>query len=151
VLRFRSPDRYLRSGAGAAGPGRRALGLVAVVCLAGLAAGCAQLEYASLRDYRVPGAAATVHILDSPETVGVFDPAVVRVRPGQTVAWVNASGDYHTVTFTDPSLPPSPGFGPGESFERTFARPGTYRYVCAYHRGMVGEVVVGGAPATPGA
>jgi plastocyanin len=118
---------------------RVALGLAVVV---GLPTGCAQLQYASLRNSQVPGAAATVHIVDSPETVGTFDPAVVRVRPGQTVAWVNASGDYHTVTFTDPSLPSSPGFGPGETFERAFPRPGTYRYLCAYHRGMVGEVVV---------
>jgi len=131
--------------------GRAALGLAVAVGLAVLPAACAQLQYASLRDYRVPGAAVTVHIVDSPETVGVFEPAVARVRPGQTVAWVNASGDYHTVTFTDPSIPSSPGFGPGESFERRFDRSGTYRYVCAYHRGMVGEVVVAGAVPTPGA
>lgn len=113
-----------------------------------LLAGCAQLNYASFASYQVPGAAVTVHVVDSPETVGVYRPSIARVQLGQRVAWVNASGNYHTVTFDDPSLPSSPGFGPGATYEATFSRPGTYRYRCIYHPGMVGEVVVGGQAAS---
>lgn len=93
---------------------------------------------------QVAGAAVTVQLRDSPETVGAFDPPTVTVRPGQKVAWVNGTGDYHTVTFTATDVPSSRGFGPGQAFEVTFPHAGTYRYVCQYHPGMDGVVVVSG-------
>jgi plastocyanin len=129
----------------------RSLGFrsAAAVAAAVLTAGCADLDPTALAARQVPGAAVTVHIVDSPETVGAFQPAVARIQPGQTVAWVNASGDYHTVTFDDRSVRSSAGFATGATFQRTFDRPGVYRYVCVYHPGMVGEVVVGGEAASP--
>ncbi|MGH7903089.1 MAG: cupredoxin domain-containing protein [Candidatus Dormibacteraceae bacterium] len=114
--------------------------LAALAAVAALAAtSCSQDTLASRQ---VDGVAATVHLIGSPETVGVFRPGNVHVTAGQTVAWLNASGNYHTVTFETAGLTSSPGFGPGKIFEMRFDRPGVYRYRCEYHQGMTGEVTV---------
>lgn len=121
------------------------LALAVALCLL---PACAD-DQESLSAQTVPGADVTVSIQDSPESVGVFTPQTVHIRPGQTVGWLNASGDYHTVTFEVPSAPRSSGgFGHGATFRARFPRPGTYPYRCLYHDGMTGQVVVG-APASP--
>lgn len=109
-----------------------------------MATACINDNIAALRDHAVPGAAVTVHILDSPETVGEYSPAVARIHSGQTVAFVNASGDYHTITFfaTPAGAPSSAGIAPGKTFETTLVVAGTYSYRCLYHTGMVGKVEV---------
>jgi plastocyanin len=116
---------------------------VAVLALALLAVACTQ-DVSALRDHQVAGAAVTVHIVDSPETVGEYTPAVVHVTAGDTVAFVNASGDYHTVSFfSGPAgATSSAGIAPGATFEMTPPAPGVYRYRCRFHHGMVGEIIV---------
>ncbi len=99
-------------------------------------------DYSSLASYQVPGA-VTVHIVGSPETVDAYQPQVVQVRAGQRVVWVNATGDYDTVTFISPGLPSSRGIPPGGTFAVVFRHPGTYRYYSSYNSGEVGAVVVG--------
>jgi plastocyanin len=73
-----------------------------------------------------------------------FDPLVVRVQPGQTVTWTNKDDVQHNVVGAaykwglmenDLSL--------GDSASFSFSRPGTFPYVCMFHPGMVGAVVVG--------
>lgn len=111
---------------------------------------CGGADQETMLSHRVRGAAATVVIEDSPESVGYFDPQVVRIHAGQTVAWLNTSGDYHTVTFDEPGAPrSSSGFGHGSIFRATFRRSGTFAYRCLYHDGMTGTVVVS-ARARPG-
>ena len=100
---------------------------------------------------------------DSPAVIDmndqlVFEPKQIEVAAGQKVTWKNVGKVAHTVTaakskVADPSLVSVPagtkewdsGFvGEGESFSRSFEKPGTYRYVCIPHEGagMVGSVVV---------
>lgn len=125
--------------------------LSAALCLLliGLLAGCGENQETMLGQ-KVHGAAVTVVIQDSPESVGYFDPQVVHIHTGQSVAWLNASGDYHTVTFDAPGAPPaSRGFGHGGVFRATFRRSGTFRYRCLYHHGMTGTVIVS-ARTSPG-
>lgn len=68
-----------------------------------------------------------------------FRPATVTVPDGSTVGWINRGNATHTVTFGD-------GFdevlSAGERTRRRFDAPGTYGYVCRFHFGMEGEVVV---------
>jgi plastocyanin len=87
-----------------------------------------------------------------------FEPKEVEVSAGEEVRWKNVGKVAHTVTAekskaADPSLVSIPtgtkewdsGFvAEGESFSRTFRKPGTYRYICIPHEGagMVGSVVV---------
>jgi plastocyanin len=47
----------------------------------------------------------------------------------------------HTATASDGSFD-SGNLNPGQSFSFTFATPGSFPYVCQYHAGMQGTIVV---------
>ena len=85
-----------------------------------------------------------------------FDPSPATVEAGSTATFVNDSSQPHTVTAYEDGVPPggyfsSGGFDsegqaregisqalipPGESYELTLAKPGTYRYFCIPHEGQ---------------
>lgn len=76
-----------------------------------------------------------------------FAPAVTWVAPGATVTWTNLDPGLHTVFGS--------GFGinsgdmvEGASYSLTFTNTGVFPYLCSYHPGMVGAVVVG-RPSAP--
>jgi plastocyanin len=73
-----------------------------------------------------------------------FGPTILRVRRGETVTWTNRDGWAHTV------LGANGTWGGFDSLRRDggevsyrFARSGIYPYVCTYHPGMIGAIVVG--------
>ena len=72
---------------------------------------------------------------------GAFSPASVSVHVGDSVEWTNKSGNIHNVTFATPAVH-SPVMFAGETWKQTFTTPGTFHYVCTYHPGMEGEIVV---------
>jgi plastocyanin len=90
-----------------------------------------------------------------------FLPATIVINAGEKVTWTNTSQVTHNVVGDpgravipiDVKLPSGAGpFGsailqPGQTFSRTFAVPGIYRYVCTLHEtsGMKGVIVVKGA------
>jgi|DewCreStandDraft_1066081.scaffolds.fasta_scaffold00553_6 amicyanin len=76
-----------------------------------------------------------------------FEPAVIRVKVGTTVTWVNDDNFTHDVTFTaGPAQFHSPPLRPGEKTSFTFSRPGEYQYQCSFHpQDMKGKVIVEGA------
>ncbi len=96
-----------------------------------------------------------------------FGPSSLTVSVGSTVTWGNNGVAPHTVTDKAGSF--DSGIVPaGDSYQRTFATPGTYNYFCTLHPQMVGTLVVldasgeappaadpvqtsSGAPAPPGA
>jgi plastocyanin len=68
-----------------------------------------------------------------------FAPRTTTVRAGQSVTWRNTSKVTHNVK--------GPGFfsrviEPGATYRHWFAKPGRYAYVCTFHPGMRGTVVV---------
>ncbi len=75
-----------------------------------------------------------------------FDASIVRIQPGQSIEWTMDGRSPHTVTADDGSFD-SGNLDPGQTYARTFARPGVYSYFCRYHGapgiGMSGIVVVG--------
>ncbi len=81
--------------------------------------------------------AATVTIVDF-----AFEPTEVTVAAGQSVrfAYDPAGKTIHNVTF--PRGRSSESLGRGDRFDRTFAEPGTYDYLCTIHTPMKGTVVV---------
>ena len=70
-----------------------------------------------------------------------FEPATLTIAPGSTVRWFNDDSLPHTVTATDGSWD-SGNLAPGGKFERRFDSPGTYAYLCRYHPGQTGTIVV---------
>lgn len=71
-----------------------------------------------------------------------FTPERVAVAAGDTVTWTNEDAANHNVTFDDKSVEGIDNLREGKSGKVSFAKPGTYAYVCTYHPGMKGTVVV---------
>lgn len=73
----------------------------------------------------------------------VFSPAVTTVPVGTTITWTNADADPHTATSIEgTSVFDSNNIATGGTYPFTFTAPGTYPYVCTYHDGMQGTVIV---------
>ena len=100
----------------------------------------------------------TVEVSMKNNPKGVFVPASVNIKVGDTVKWTNPGIITHTVTFdpaqaaTAANVALPAGVAPFDSgsmeeeatFSHTFTVKGTYKYVCKMHEamGMVGTVVV---------
>jgi plastocyanin len=70
-----------------------------------------------------------------------YGPKTVRIRAGQSVAWVNRDPLQHTVTADDGGWD-SGVMDEGARYVRRFDTPGRYRYHCTPHPQMKGVVVV---------
>ncbi|MFO1220623.1 MAG: plastocyanin/azurin family copper-binding protein [Burkholderiaceae bacterium] len=85
-----------------------------------------------------PAATVVVEIRDYK-----FVPQTLSVKTGTTVRWVNAEKrTTHTVQFAGPGAVESDRLFPGDQWERTFDKPGTYSYSCGPHPEMKGSVEV---------
>ncbi len=71
-----------------------------------------------------------------------FSPATLTIKEGDTVTWTNNDNAPHTITSDSDSEIDSSPFENGQTFSHTFSQAGTYKYHCAVHTGMRGEVVV---------
>ncbi|MBF0304568.1 MAG: cupredoxin domain-containing protein [Alphaproteobacteria bacterium] len=70
-----------------------------------------------------------------------FRPGRVAVKTGDKVLFLNTEKrTSHDVVFEDGVL--SERLMPGDAFSRVFDKPGLYRFHCAPHPHMVGEVLV---------
>ena len=72
-----------------------------------------------------------------------FGPQAITVKAGDSVTWSNDDGAPHTVTFKDGSAG-AKSLSPGQTFARTFEKPGTYEYFCSFHPYMTASVTVQG-------
>jgi plastocyanin len=70
-----------------------------------------------------------------------FTPDTVIAAPGDTVVWTNADVVPHTATSATGGWDTREIGGSG-SGRMIAGAPGTYPYVCAYHPGMRGTLVV---------
>ena len=81
-------------------------------------------------------AASAVEIKDF-----TFSPATITVKAGAKLTWTNHDGFDHTVTAEDKSFD-SGHIAKDGTFEQSFPKAGTYKYVCAIHNSMTGTVTV---------
>ncbi|MBZ0177325.1 MAG: PQQ-dependent sugar dehydrogenase, partial [Candidatus Methanoperedens sp.] len=75
-----------------------------------------------------------------------FNPANITVLKGTSVTWTNNDVDAHTVT-SDTGVFDSGTLNQGNTFEFMFNDTGTFKYHCALHPTMHGEIIVIAAPA----
>lgn len=72
-----------------------------------------------------------------------FEPQHLKIKPGTTVKWVNHERrNNHSVLFEKEGYTESERLFPGESWQRTFDKPGIYPYTCGPHPEMNGTVEV---------
>ena len=69
-----------------------------------------------------------------------FQPASVTVKPGDKIVWQNKDVVPHTATAAGKF--DSKNMDGGQSWTWTAGAKGRYDYVCTYHPGMNGTVVV---------
>ncbi len=69
-----------------------------------------------------------------------YSPAVMTVRRGDTVTWVNKDPFPHTVTV--PGAFDSKGIAAGAKWKYVARKAGTYDYICTYHPNMKGVLKV---------
>ncbi len=72
-----------------------------------------------------------------------FAPTILRVQPGETVTWVNKDSFPHVVLGANGAWGEYARLGGGREVSYRFVSSGVYPYVCTYHPGMIGAVVVG--------
>ncbi len=76
-----------------------------------------------------------------------YDPEVIDITVGTTVAWDNVDSTVHTVTSGEAPADADGVFDSemmvaGDIFEFTFTEAGSYNYYCTFHPWMVGTVNV---------
>lgn len=72
-----------------------------------------------------------------------YEPAELKIKVGTTVRWKNNEKRVsHSVLFTGPGGFESERFFPGDSWQRTFDKPGVYPYTCGPHPEMKGRIEV---------
>ncbi len=126
-MRARRIRRVLTAGAGLALVG---LGLVPGVAGASGGGGCG----GPVTD----GAGTTVEIEDF-----CYGPTILRVAPGESVTFVNLDRSPHTVLGANATWGGYDALKKGQEATYTFAEAGVFPYVCTWHPGMVGAIVVG--------
>jgi len=72
-----------------------------------------------------------------------FGPTILRVATGDPVTFTNKDRFEHSVLGANATWGDYDGFGRGTGVTYRFEEPGVYPYVCTYHPGMVGVIVVG--------
>jgi plastocyanin len=70
-----------------------------------------------------------------------FAPLTITIVAGATVTWTNEDGIQHDVFAPTVGLK-SPVLNQNDGYTHTFAKPGTYHYICSIHPFMHGTVVV---------
>jgi plastocyanin len=85
----------------------------------------------------VEGVPSRVEVVDN-----FFEPGEVRIRVGNEVTWRHAGQIAHTVTTFGAQAFDSGRIVSGERFSRLFEEAGTFDYVCVFHAGMRGVVIV---------
>ena len=120
---------------------RRALAAPAAVLAAvALTAGCSSSKGSS-----TGGASTGAGGGSSANAVDVkgfaFSPGTINVSVGTKVTWTFDDSAAHTVKADDGSFS-SAALNGGKTFSFTFAKAGTYTYICSIHPFMKGQVVV---------
>ena len=72
-----------------------------------------------------------------------FGPTILRVATGDAVTFTNRDPLDHSVLGANATWGDYDGFKNGKAVTYRFEDPGVYPYVCTYHVGMVGVIVVG--------
>jgi plastocyanin len=89
-----------------------------------------------------PVAAASAKTVKVSVGDNVFQPAAIHVKVGQKITWSQDGQIAHTVTATDGAKFDSGALEPGKSFSYTAKQAGTIKYLCQFHQGMTGTIVV---------
>ena len=101
-----------------------------------------------------PEGSSTVHEVRIPKGSDKFEPALLKIKAGETVKWINEDDRGHPIASipgqgtNDKELFSSP-IPPGGAWSHTFMKVGEYPYFCYIHYVMMGAVIVEDPDQTP--
>ncbi len=72
-----------------------------------------------------------------------FEPTVLYAASGEEITWTNQDPTRHDVLGANAAWGSFEALRPNATASETFDEPGVYPYVCTWHPGMSGAVVVG--------
>jgi plastocyanin len=87
-------------------------------------------------------AASSVKPIEVDVKDNLFAPATIHAKVGQKITWNMRGQIAHTVTATEGATFDSGALAPGASFSYTTKQAGTISYLCSFHQGMTGQIVV---------
>ncbi len=96
-----------------------------------------------------PEGSTVVHEVHIPKGGDKFNPAMLNIKVGETVKWINEDDRTHVIA----SIPGQgtndkelfvPSIAPSKSWSHTFKKAGEYPYFCYIHYVMMGVVIVEG-------
>ena len=71
-----------------------------------------------------------------------FKPSTITVAVNTTIKWTNKDNMDHTATSITAGVFDSGTLGNGGTFSHQFTTTGTFTYLCNFHSGMNGTVIV---------
>ena len=92
----------------------------------------------------VTAAAAATNSISKNEILiesNTFKPDSVTIKVGDSIKWINKDSYNHTVTAKNGEFD-SGDIAGGAEFSFTFAKEGTYEYLCGIHTFMKGTIIV---------
>lgn len=81
--------------------------------------------------------------MDTVDTIDdfAFVPVELTIKVGTKVTWTNKDSAAHDVQASDGSWA-SGSLREDQSFSKVFDMEGTFEYVCTFHPGMQGKIIV---------
>ncbi len=125
-----------------------------IVSLFVIITGFSGIEFSAAADEKglPPAGSSAVHEVRIPKGTDKFEPALLKIKTGDTVKWINEDDRGHPIASipgqaNDKELFSSP-IPPGGSWSHTFVKTGEYPYFCYIHYVMMGAVIVEDADQT---
>lgn len=101
-----------------------------------------------------PAGSSTVYEVRIPKGLDKFEPALLKIKVGDSVKWINEDDRGHPIASipgqgtNDKELFSKP-IPPGGSWSYTFKKAGEFPYFCYIHYVMMGAVIVEEVEQTP--
>lgn len=117
---------------------------IVIICIIFAGFFSVQHVYAEEAEKKPEAAVYEVHI---PKAADKFEPALLKIKVGETVKWINDDERGHPIASipgkgtNDKELFSSP-IPPGKSWSHAFTKAGEYPYFCYIHYVMMGAVIV---------
>ena len=120
-----------------------------IICLFVIVIGFLNISISAAADEKSspPAGSSAVHEVRIPKGSDKFEPALLKIKAGETVKWINEDDRGHPIASipgqgtNDKELFSSP-IPPGGAWSHTFMKVGEYPYFCYIHYVMMGAVIV---------
>lgn len=120
---------------------KNVIGIVTILVLASIMAACSTPAASPAPAAEKPAEQVAGGNVDIQMKGFAFNPNELTVKVGTKITWTNMDSAGHDVKASDGSWG-SDTLNKGQSFSKVFDKEGTFSYVCTFHAGMTGKIIV---------